>query len=159
MAGWYYARAGQQLGPVDLTQLRAMLSAGQVAPEDLVWTEGMAQWQAARHVPPVMPPGGPPTAVPYQSGYPLYDQPSQHSALAITSLVLSLLSIVLGGPLLAIPGWICARIALKGMRETGDYRNQGIAQAGYWIGMIVSIFWILLIVLFLVMVIVAGATR
>lgn len=48
---WYYAQNNQQLGPVPLESLRAMASAGQLQPADLVWTNGMAQWIPARSVP------------------------------------------------------------------------------------------------------------
>src|SRR5688572_5976879 len=51
--GWYYAQNNQQLGPVSLEALRGMVASGQVGAADLVWTQGMAQWQPARSVPEV----------------------------------------------------------------------------------------------------------
>ena len=42
---WYYASNGQQLGPVDDAQLDALVAAGTVTPDSLVWREGMANWQ------------------------------------------------------------------------------------------------------------------
>ena len=50
---WYYAQNNQQLGPVTLEALRAMVASGQVGAADLVWTQGMSQWQPARSVPEV----------------------------------------------------------------------------------------------------------
>src|SRR5215207_5417849 len=50
---WYYAQNNQQLGPVTLAALRNMVASGQVGAADLVWTQGMAQWQPARSVPEV----------------------------------------------------------------------------------------------------------
>jgi uncharacterized RDD family membrane protein YckC len=50
---WYYAQDNQQLGPVTLEALRGMVASGQVGAADLVWTQGMAQWQPARSVPEV----------------------------------------------------------------------------------------------------------
>lgn len=42
---------GQQQGPFDPQQIKAMADAGQVAPETLVWTEGMNDWQPLRSQP------------------------------------------------------------------------------------------------------------
>ena len=45
-AGWYYSvREGQREGPVDRASLQALDAAGQLPPQALVWTAGMAQWQ------------------------------------------------------------------------------------------------------------------
>src|SRR5436190_8609444 len=59
---WYYAEAGQRMGPVSNEQFDELLRTGKVAPNTLVWKEGMAQWQpygalqggTALAVPPVM---------------------------------------------------------------------------------------------------------
>lgn len=48
---WYVARRGQggntRYGPVRLQELRALLDQGKVMGEDLVWCEGMPNWQRA----------------------------------------------------------------------------------------------------------------
>jgi len=48
---WYVARRGEdgnkRYGPVPLRQLRDLLDAGDVRPDDLVWCEGMAGWLPA----------------------------------------------------------------------------------------------------------------
>lgn len=48
---WYVARRGQgenaRYGPVPLRQLRQLLDDGKVHGDDLVWCEGMANWQRA----------------------------------------------------------------------------------------------------------------
>jgi hypothetical protein len=167
MAWWYYAQQGQQRGPVELPELQQLLSSGQVSGQELVWTEGMPQWQPAAQVPAVTPPGaavpmpGVPQpvmpAVPY-GGYSPYEGPSKHAGLALTSMILSLVSIAFGGLFLAIPGAICGHIALKGMRQTGDFRNQGFAQAGFWVGLIITLLWLLVIIGFLVIFVVAAAS-
>jgi len=63
---WFYALAGQQQGPVDDAQLDALLNAGTITPETLVWREGMAGWQPLRQARPV----GGTTAVPPPAGLP-----------------------------------------------------------------------------------------
>ncbi len=65
---WHYAVGGQQQGPVDDTQLDALIQSGTVTQETLVWREGMANWQPLRQARPA--PGGssapaaPPMAAP-----------------------------------------------------------------------------------------------
>jgi GYF domain 2 len=48
---WYVARRGpdgnKRSGPVPLRQLRQLIDAGKVKGEDLVWRDGMANWQRA----------------------------------------------------------------------------------------------------------------
>jgi TM2 domain-containing membrane protein YozV len=57
---WWYSKNGVQAGPVGLVTLQQMLSSGSLSPDDLVWTDGMAQWSPARSVPGVMPVSAPP---------------------------------------------------------------------------------------------------
>jgi uncharacterized RDD family membrane protein YckC len=48
---WFYAQNNQQNGPVTIEALVNMLQQGHVQPTDLVWREGMANWQSAGTVP------------------------------------------------------------------------------------------------------------
>ena len=47
---WYYAQQGQRLGPVATTALQGMLAQGTVSAADMVWREGMADWQPAANI-------------------------------------------------------------------------------------------------------------
>jgi amino acid transporter len=47
---WYYAKGNQQLGPVTAAQLKQLATSGQLSPEDLIWREGMANWESAGKV-------------------------------------------------------------------------------------------------------------
>ena len=47
---WYYVRNGAQNGPVTFDELKAAAASGQLAPTDLVWKEGTADWVAAQTV-------------------------------------------------------------------------------------------------------------
>lgn len=51
MSDWYYASGDQQLGPVSLDNIRAMAASGQLRSDQLVWTDGMSDWQPAGSVP------------------------------------------------------------------------------------------------------------
>jgi uncharacterized RDD family membrane protein YckC len=52
---WFYARNGQQFGPVNFETLLALLQQAQLQPTDLVWREGMPQWLPASSVPELAP--------------------------------------------------------------------------------------------------------
>ena len=70
---WYYARGGQQRGPVDFQKLVAAAKAGKLRQDDMVWTEGMAEWKPAGDVPEF---GlGGPTAVAIESAAVAHDAP------------------------------------------------------------------------------------
>ena len=51
MSTWFYGKGGQKLGPVSDEELRNLVSRGTLGPNDLVWKEGMADWQKASTVP------------------------------------------------------------------------------------------------------------
>ncbi len=71
---WYYVVNGAQTGPVSLAELKDAAATGKLAPADLVWQEGTADWVPARtvagmfpaapppppRVAPPLPPSGPP---------------------------------------------------------------------------------------------------
>src|SRR5215471_11462439 len=48
---WYYAREGAQTGPVSFDELKKVVGAGQIGPEDLVWKEGTPDWMPAKTIP------------------------------------------------------------------------------------------------------------
>lgn len=62
--GFHYAQQGKQAGPVSVDELRNMLRTGQLAPTDLVWTSGMADWRPASEVPELQPPIAPAATAP-----------------------------------------------------------------------------------------------
>ena len=48
---WYYSADGQEKkGPVTETELKQMLSIGQVPATTMVWSEGMANWAPANSI-------------------------------------------------------------------------------------------------------------
>ena len=47
---WYYARGDSQNGPISPQELRRLAGAGKLAPDDLVWRDGMEDWVSARTV-------------------------------------------------------------------------------------------------------------
>jgi uncharacterized RDD family membrane protein YckC len=77
---WFYAQNNQQQGPVTLEAIAHMMRQGALQPHDLVWHEGLPNWQPAGTVPELIaaisspdvappsgvapPPGPPPSAAP-----------------------------------------------------------------------------------------------
>lgn len=55
-ADWYYAKGGQRHGPVTEEQLRQLADSGQIQSTDLVWRNGMAEWQKVGSIEGVFPP-------------------------------------------------------------------------------------------------------
>ncbi len=49
-ATWFYEVAGTPRGPVPRSRLVDLLRSGEVSPESLVWSEGMADWLPASQV-------------------------------------------------------------------------------------------------------------
>lgn len=60
---WYYAESGRQAGPVDDETFHGLVAAGRIAPDTLIWSPGMANWQRYDAVKPLaatLPEGAPP---------------------------------------------------------------------------------------------------
>ncbi len=66
---WYYRRGEAQWGPVSWEELVGAGRTGGLASGDLVWTEGMAQWQAAATIPGLLPQPVPGAALPLPPPY------------------------------------------------------------------------------------------
>jgi hypothetical protein len=79
---WYYAKNGQQQGPVSTEVLTRLASSGQVQPNDLVWSAGMPNWAPARTVRAIFPetPQVVPVPVEPVGGYALSPEPAPQPA-------------------------------------------------------------------------------
>jgi len=71
-SAWYIGRSGQQLGPYGTADIQRMAASGQIAPTDMLWKEGMAQWLPIASIPELGAYGRPgaPGMQPYGPGYP-----------------------------------------------------------------------------------------
>lgn len=111
-AEWYYATGGRQQGPVSEAELRAMLGRGQVGAGDLVWREGMGQWQPAGAVLGV---GMPAPAMVGGMGGLGYQVPtaddSTQKTLAILGIVLGAVGLVCCPLFIGGAGIACAAVA------------------------------------------------
>ena len=108
----YIARGDQKLGPFPEQEVRAKLQTGEFSPGDLAWAEGSPNWVSLSSLLGTDAPLPPrlPTAAPIG--------PSQTSGLAVTSLVLGILSCSIIPLLPAIPAVICGHIAKSKIRAS-----------------------------------------
>ena len=53
---WFLARDGQQHGPISAAEMNKIIELGYLLPNDLVWRQGLAEWQPAASVFPPKPP-------------------------------------------------------------------------------------------------------
>ncbi len=73
---WFIASGGKQEGPFPESELSALIAAGRLTRDTLVWTDGMSEWQRAADVPgfvfsvPAPPP--PPQSQPLPGGPPRF---------------------------------------------------------------------------------------
>jgi hypothetical protein len=63
---WHYEQSGKAVGPVSPEQFDELVHAGTIAPDTLVWQEGMANWQPYRTLQPAPP--APATTAPLLPG-------------------------------------------------------------------------------------------
>jgi hypothetical protein len=155
---WYYAEENQQRGPVTLEALQGLVQDGRVGPRNLVWTEGMKDWQEAQTVaelrPPVPPsqetgrsapvPPPPPSSAssprPINYHTPIPRSPSTYKGIAIASFVVALVGLLLAcvgvGFIFGIIALVLSIVAMSGMKRGGNPDGQGLAIAGMVIAII-----------------------
>ena len=131
-----------------LEQLVGMLRSGNLSDHALVWREGMENWQPAGQVVEVQQALAQARAIPGAAtvGPPMSVVPQQN-AMALTSMILGIISIVLStGPFTAIPGVICGHIARRQIRESPYPQvGDGMAIAGLILGYLCIILTVVLI--------------
>lgn len=145
MAQWYYGLNGQQNGPVEDDEIRAMLASGMINGQTIIWRDGMEEWLPILQVPEwasqvvYQAPTAPgPSAVPGYGPLPVVP----NNGMAIASMVCGISSLVLlfscfVGILAGIPAVICGHIALKQIRDyVLPMGGRGMAIAGLVTGYI-----------------------
>lgn len=160
---WYYATNGVQHGPVPLETLRDKISMGEVAPTDLAWREGLADWapvstiedlkprvpeapaapESAAQPEPYRPPVTTSAPVPVTPAAPV--APSMPSApvstgMAVASMICGIISLIaccmwpVSGPL-AIVAIVLGHIALSRCKaDPSRFGGKGMAGAGLGTG-------------------------
>jgi hypothetical protein len=159
MSQWFFTHNGIQGGPTSGEQIRAMAAQGQLGPDDLLWRDGMTQWQPARSVGELFPPGPPgpagvavaqPVNYPTPPGYAYGPSPNDigqdagirmllpvgRSGWAIAAGYLGLFSFVVFPAPIAL---IISIIALRDMKRNPRKHGMGRAIFGLVMGILGSI--------------------
>ena len=149
---WYYGSSAGQKGPVEENELRAMIVAGQVGPETLVWREGMKDWTRLDMVAELGSGGVSPYAPP-GSLAPGYYVPVANSGLAIASMVCGILAVLtchVGG-IFGIPAVICGHLAISAIQKSPvPMTGRGMAVAGLvtgYLGILFSLAALLILII------------
>lgn len=119
---WFYAKDGQQIGPVDFPEIERLQAEGQLTGESLVWQQGTANWVKLSTL--LAPGPVSPDPVP-----PAITVTSATNPLAIASLVLGIIGLICCGVVLGAGGAVCGHIALNQIRTKGG-SGLGLAKAG-----------------------------
>ncbi len=90
---WFYARGGQQSGPVTFDQLKELARSGGLDAKDLVWTSSMKDWQPGGQVEGIFaapasadtPPADP--ANPYAAPQSAWNEPSTSAGAAMQEII------------------------------------------------------------------------
>jgi Interferon-induced transmembrane protein/GYF domain 2 len=158
---WYYSKNGTQLGPISEADIRGKIASGEVASSDLIWKEGMPDWQPAASVKElavsVVSPGPsstPPTLVasPYSTPtYPVHGGPEIPNYLW-QSIVVTILCC----PPFGIPGIIYAA-KVDGLKATGNFpaAAEASAKAKKW-SFISLIAWVVVFAIYMGIAIIIG---
>jgi hypothetical protein len=150
---WYYLRNEIQTGPLSWEDLVGAARSGGVTPGDLVWTDGMAQWQPAASIPGLIPQVYPSMAGPRPgppAAAPLGDDPVMRAILpvgrsgwAIAAGYLGLLSLLgIFGP----PALICGILAIRDIKKHPEKHGLGRAWFGIILGALGTIALAVLVV-------------
>ena len=164
---FHVGKNGQTSGPFSMDQLMEMARTGALSPDDLVWGQGMADWQRADSLPEVQAafPAGPPGSPPPPSAVaPGYSQPPPSPAgvaglpsgpatntFAIVGLVCGIISVLLACCCYGLPfnilGIVFSAVALNQIKESqGRQAGRGMALGGLWCGIASIIIAILLVI-------------
>ena len=137
VTAWFYSVGDQQFGPTPATEIRQLFAAGELSPNDMVWREGMESWIAIRDVPELRPRSANNAGLTGART----DGVSSTSGMAITSLVLGVVSLVIPcigiatGPLAVIFGGVSLS---QVNRSRGRLGGKGMAIAGLVTGIVAT---------------------
>jgi uncharacterized RDD family membrane protein YckC len=121
---WYYAEAGQQIGPIDEAQFEGLIRDGKIQEETLVWNETLDNWRPYGEVRA----GGAVSTVPAAAGAP--PTGNQATCAECGGLFDS------GDMIRHGEAWVCARckpVFLQKLAEGAAVSTGGLNYAGFWI--------------------------
>lgn len=126
---WFYAKDGQQIGPVEFSEIERLQAEGQLTGDSLVWQRGSPNWVKLSTV---LLPSAPVSSLdPIPPQIPVATPSGGNNSLAIASLVLGIFGLFCC-IFLGIGAVVCGHIALNESKKHG--RSNGLAVAGLILG-------------------------
>ncbi|OGV48847.1 MAG: hypothetical protein A2017_14305 [Lentisphaerae bacterium GWF2_44_16] len=116
MENWYYSVDGPEIGPVTKDEIIRLINSGEITDETLLRTEEFTKWKKL-------------TEIKDAFFVPVTLEKNLSSALALTSMILGILSFICFGPFSAIPALILGIIALVKIKK-GIAGGKGFAITG-----------------------------
>ncbi len=154
---WYYSKDGQQIGPVDFSEIERLHENGALASDALVWQQGTPNWVklstvlwAAPTTPGATTTVGSPDPVlstgSISPAAPAALAPAKTNTFAIVSLVLGILSPFCCGCLTGIPAIIFGHLALNKLKADSGETGKGLAMAGLILGYLAIVITIVYVI-------------
>jgi len=130
MEQWHIIVNGQQSGPISLEELKQRIDAGSVTAKDLVWRQGMQQWQPAGSVAELFDAGQVPQGMPGS-----YLKPHRGGAILALGILGLLVCFVMG-----IVAWVMGNNDLREMTAGQmDRSGEQLTMAGRICGIISTV--------------------
>ena len=144
---WFYIKDGEQVGPFTQEDLNNKKNSGEVAPTDLVWREGMADWLPIQQVAEFGGSGAPsPAAAGAPAGVPAQKIDSYlWQSIAVTLLCCLPLGVV-GIVFAAKVDGLVAAGDIAGAQAAADNAKK-FTMIGFIIGLVVTLAYVGLVVL------------
>lgn len=173
---WFYSKNNEQQGPVEAEVIRERLNSGDISNETLVWKEGMAEWTPLGQVSELRIDSTPATESPVTASVnsgssdpytppgqavggmtqPQLIAPARQNSMALTSMILGILSFLCGGLLTGIPAIIFGHIARKQFRNSAiPQSGQGMATTGLILGYIATVISLLVLIGYVIVIVMA----
>lgn len=134
MSQWYFARGGQQNGPVSFSELKTLATSGQLdAQRDLAWCDGMTDWKPAGEIENLFPRSAAMAANPYappsSSDSLFVDTVATFPSVRRTNYAL-MAGLTIAGILLIIAGYVPLMAQAFTATTSGGITNSSAAIAG-----------------------------
>ncbi len=155
MASWFCTTGGQKYGPVDDAAMRQWIVEGRVKADTLVWNEGMPDWVAAASVPELAPCFQ--SVIPPVPSVAFAPAGTINAPGSVAAMVCGIIGVTTGW-CFGVPGVVLGIVALTMARKArtacslspGKYSGQGMATAGYVLGIISTILGVLWMIYYIV---------
>lgn len=138
---WHYSHQDEQHGPVTDEEIKGLIAAGNITPDNLVWCEGMAGWEPVSNVPELMPSGdtsevaahAAPAAVGSMSAY--VEDSTLSQAVVYSGFWRRVAASLIDSVILSVPGFILGIVLGLAMVSGGIDDTEVVELTGKVVGL------------------------